>query len=49
MFLTDFMVRKSKFNEQARKMCPLRGEVVQDYILTDEILLTPDDIDGVVK
>lgn len=49
MFLTDYMLRESTFNEQARKMCPLRGEIQEEFILTDEIMLTPDDINGVVK
>lgn len=43
------MVRESEFNEQAMALLPLKGIIKESYILTDEEVLTPDDLQGVVQ
>lgn len=48
-FLTNIMVRESTFNEQAQQSLPLRGFILEEFILTEENMLTPDDINNIVE
>lgn len=48
-FLNDIIITEAEFNDQAFEFMPLKGDIKKRYILSDEKLLTPMDLKGVVK
>lgn len=48
-FLNDVMITEAEFNDQALQYMPLKGNIKQRYIVSEEKLLTPQDLDGVVS
>jgi len=43
------MITEAEFNDQALGSMPLKGDIKNRYIVSDEKLLTPMDLKGVVK
>ena len=48
-FLSTNLVREAVFNEHALKLLPIKGEIKEDYLQTDEITLTPCDLNYAVE
>ena len=43
-FLSSHLVRNAVYNEHAQKLLPIKGNIKEDYLISDELTLTPDDL-----
>lgn len=43
------MITEAEFNDQALEFIPLKGNIKKRYLVSDEKLLTPMDLEGVMS
>lgn len=48
-FLSDYFIVEAEYNDQARELLPLKGELNQNFIVSSKKVLTPEDLEGVVS